>query len=415
MEWTATKAQLRMKLRTSIEKFWLAISLALISLKILVSLFTPPTFDLVTVVAGVIRQENFCLCSPWQAIYFTLSNLLSLSDIRDFREIYLAAPWTLQPSILLIRLGLKMPFLLVDGLIGYLIMKLASSTVDAKAGKFALVVWLFNPYSTFLFEGSTAFDILPSALVVLATLLVIKNRSMLSAFALAGAAYTKLFPVLLTPIVALAAHHKRRLGGSLCYLLTLLGVAGYFYWLQQAGVNILQSLLVPSPLTQAFPEFILSTSETRIGLAMFGASMFYLWLLRRRTLAPKQTPLIEIAFLTLFLGFLNFELAFTAWVIPLVTLDFVAARNLRIATSWTFTAFLLGFFRTQGYATPSGYSLLMFPLVGARTPNMLTDLVITLLASPFTPVLIEPIIRTVFTALSLVYTLEITKVMVGDR
>lgn len=414
MKPAATKTPRWIVVRNLVEDFWIPLSAVLILLKVLVSVFTPATFELVTVLTGVIRQENFCVCSPWQAIYLALIRALSITDVRILREIYLAAPWTLQPASLAVHFALKLPFLLLDLLTGFLLMKIAGSLFDPAKGRLALIAWLLNPYSTFLIEAYAAFDILPSMLVVLGTLFIMSRRSAFGAASLTLATYIKLYPVLLAPIFALQSPSKHRFS-QIWLLLVLLGVGGYAYWLQQAGINILQSLLVPSPLTQAFPEFILSTSETRIGLAMFGASMFYLWLLRRRALAPKQTPFIEIGFLTLFLGFLNFELAFTAWVIPLVTLDFVAARNLRIAMSWTFTAFLLGFFRTQGYATPSGYSLLMFPLVGARTPNMLTDLVITLLASPFTPVLIEPIIRTVFTALSLVYTLEITKVMVGDR
>lgn len=99
------------------------------------------------------------------------------------------------PNIFKYLLVLKLPYLICDLLIAYLLLKWA--------GKNAYLLWLFNPFTIFLIYGYSNIDIFPVLLTVVSFMLFTKGKNLSGAIILGLAAGFKLYPLLFTPFLFL--------------------------------------------------------------------------------------------------------------------------------------------------------------------------------------------------------------------
>lgn len=112
------------------------------------------------------------------------------------------------PEIFEILFILKLPYLILDILVGLLIYKLLPGEVR----RVGLIVWFFNPFNLYIIYGLSNFDILPAALTFLGYYFFIKERFTKSGLFWGMAIATKLYPLIFLPVLAMALLKKGRFG-----------------------------------------------------------------------------------------------------------------------------------------------------------------------------------------------------------
>ena len=105
------------------------------------------------------------------------------------------------PSIFKYLVVLKLPYLILDIVIAFLLMRFFENKEDKKK---AFVYWLFNPFTIVMIYVFSNVDIFPVILTILA-FLMIKRQKLFSASLLLGVASGfKLYPLLFVPFLFLA-------------------------------------------------------------------------------------------------------------------------------------------------------------------------------------------------------------------
>lgn len=99
---------------------------------------------------------------------------------------------------------LKMPYLLFDFLLAFLLYRLFTG----KKGEMAFKLWLVNPLTLYATFSMGQIDILPTLMVVAALFLATKNKKELSVLMLGIGGAFKLFPLLFLPIFVLVLERK---------------------------------------------------------------------------------------------------------------------------------------------------------------------------------------------------------------
>lgn len=121
------------------------------------------------------------------------------------------------PNIFRYLLILKLPYLILDLYIAYLLMKFFSNEDQKKR---AFILWLFNPFSIVLIYAFSNVDIFPVTLGVVSLLFLKQKRLVLSALLLGLAAGFKAYPLLFLPFILLFVEKAK---GKLLYTLVCLG------------------------------------------------------------------------------------------------------------------------------------------------------------------------------------------------
>ena len=241
-----------------------------------------------------------------------------------------------------------------------------------------------------------AVDVLPVATIMLGLLLVIKRRHVLGAASVAAGIALKLFPIVTIPAILYSSRTagSKRVKILISALLAVLGLVAYVSWSQFPFSE--------AYYTQATTEFILGTESLYgnavtpdfIGLATFAVIISYLLAYEFRPKLFQQPLTITLFSLLAYVAFLDFEVEYILWIIPLfglVTLKVKKAIPLFI--SILATSFALGFLSADGFTTSSGWSLLFF--------NRSTAWAVILLSSQFIDLVLRPLLRTLLTVFML--------------
>ena len=102
---------------------------------------------------------------------------------------------------------LKLPYLVFDLLLGFLLYKM----VEPKKALFAFTIWMFNPVSLYATYMIGQFDIIPAFFSVLSVYFALKNRLTWAALALGTAIAFKLYPIfLIIPLIILGKNYWER-------------------------------------------------------------------------------------------------------------------------------------------------------------------------------------------------------------
>ena len=379
------------------------VSIIVISfLKLVLSAVAPASYELrdVTTLLGSSRAP----IGPWISLYPPLYQLTAASS--QLAAWYLAAPSAMNLNMQLTSLLFRLPIFGLDVGIAvtlYYIVKKMASVFEARL---ASLVWFMNPYSFLSMELLGVPDVLATFFVVIAFVMLILRRPILSGAFLAFGTWVKLYPIILLPTVLIFAHtdgisRKDRLV-VLCF--SLIGLLGYLLWVIPSGT---QYLMQYSPVTQPMPVFVGSYITNSYGL-VFIMILFYglLGLFAKKTNSPLEYLLPT--FLVYYLVSSPYP-QYLTWAMPLMALDVALHRSRApIFVAFCSLAFIQWFLVSPALITPSGYSLLMIPFTGNQLP-WYSIAIGNMLDSPVIGDLIIPIVSSSFYAVIIFYAVDLMR------
>ncbi len=366
------------------------------ALKLVLSAVAPASFDLRDIIT-LVGYGNAPI-GPWIALYPPLYNQTA-SNLSRIELWPLSAPFTTDGGIAALSLMFRLPVFLFDLATMIVLFYIGKKMKSPVQGRLMGLVWFLNPYSLVGVELFGLPDVVCVFLVALSFLLIISKRPFLSAAALGLGAFIKLFPIFLLPpllvYMYVSAASRRQLISAA--VVGLLGLLGYLAWVLP-GVYYLATY---TPVTQLVP-FI---GGFTVNTATFGIISFYCLLF---IFGKKANPLAGFisAFMVYYLV-ADWAPQYLLWVLPLIAIDLTFANRLKVfaTISLYVLAFTQWFLFSSAFLTPSGYSLLMFPLGGTHLPSYSVALG-KFLDGDLVRIIILPLVSSAIYACILVYAVE---------
>jgi len=163
----------------------------------------------------------------------------------------IAANPSVSYSLLLV---MKLPILVFDLATGLMLVKLVQQNNAPGLGRRAFLSWYLNPYNWIWLYWYSTYDIIPTALVVLAVLLALRGRWLTSGFCLSFAFLLRLYPILLFPFFLFFAGKLNRrtvlrVAGSFVtpILFALVGIS-----MAAGSSSVMTATLIGTPLRQGW-------------------------------------------------------------------------------------------------------------------------------------------------------------------
>jgi hypothetical protein len=247
----------------------------------------------------------------------------------------------------------------------------------------ASLLWLANPYSTFVTEMLGAIDILPVACIMVGLFLVMRRNYVLGVFSFTAGIFLKLFPIVAIPAVLysslIAGCHRVKI--VLSMFIALVGVGLYVQWSDFPYSSAYYTLSTVEFILGTESPFGLGNAVQFIGLATFFVIITYLLIYEFKPDLFTEPWIPVLISLLAYLTFLDFQPENMLWVVPLMTIAlFKEKRLVPLFVLLLGSAFLLAFFNADGFTTMSGWTLLFFnrtsPWADSLLGNELIDLVL---------------------------------------
>lgn len=247
------------------------------------------------------------------------------------------------PQIFKYLILLKLPYLVLDIAIAFLLMKFFENKEDKKK---AFVYWLFNPFTIFIIYAFSNVDIFPVILTILAFLMLKKQKLFSAGLLLGLASGFKLYPLLFIPFLFLSGRNlKEKLVLCLTPILTFCLIVLPFIspaFFQSALVSGLTTGIFTSDfatLALAILFFYAAIIDKKINLfnywlalflIIFSFALFHIqWLL---WIAPF---LVILSVKKPALSYLIFALGLLAFAVPFLYQDRSMTISLfRIYSTW---------------------------------------------------------------------------------
>ena len=254
--------------------------------------------------------------------------------------------------ILAIGLLIKLPYLVFDLLIGYLLFKLFTQRRQAMI---AFGLWIVNPVSIYATYMMGQFDIIPTFFTLLAIYLVTKDKLKLAALALGGGVAFKLYPIfLIIPLLILGKTiwDKFKLG-ILALAPYILSITPYI-----GSASFRSTALFASQTDKSLYANIPVSGGEAILLFPVSVFLFYL-LIWNKTINKENLWKLYLIPLLLFFIFTHYHPQWLIWVTPFLILDLVVDKfkNLipiiLIFGSWFGSLFFFDPSLTLGMFAPS--------------------------------------------------------------
>jgi hypothetical protein len=211
------------------------------------------------------------------------------------------------PNIFKYLVVLKLPYLVLDILIAFLLKKFFD---DEEKGKKAFTLWLFNPFTIFLIYAFSNIDIYAVLLTVIAFLLLKRDKLLQASAVLGIAAGFKLYPVLFIPFLILKAKNVKEkiLAGVIPML--IMGTIVLPFW----SPAFVQSAFLSGLTTRIFsPGFSIGFNESAIvGLLAISALFFYGWVIDKKINVFNYWIILLLSIFS----FSHFHIAWLLWVAP---------------------------------------------------------------------------------------------------
>jgi hypothetical protein len=217
----------------------------------------------------------------------------------------------MDPNIFKYLFVLKLPYLVLDILIAFLLLKYFD---DKKMAKKAFTLWLFNPFTIFIIYAFGNIDIFPVFITMISLLLIKKEKLLWAAAALGIAAGFKLYPLLFVPFLIFSGKNTKEK--------TLLGVIPFAIFIAISlpflSQAFLQSTLISGLTTRIFsPSFTIGFGESAIvGLLLYSALFFGVWQMDKK---PNMFSYWIVILLIIF-SFAHFHIAWLLWIAPFVVI-----------------------------------------------------------------------------------------------
>jgi hypothetical protein len=379
--------------------------------KLSASALVPSSFELQEIILMAIGREGGG--GPWVAVenemvllwmWLTSSTNLPFDWSR-------AVPFAkVNGEISLLLVLSRLPAFLTDvasTLVLYLVVRSSSS---AERARLAALVWFLNPYTIFAVELLAVPDILAAFMTLVATLLVVYRKPVLSGALLGAGIAVKLYPVLLVPIFLIVCLPKvrRKWLFTVAYAAFIsLGLIGYFSWASAAGALPISALTTYSPTLQPMDSIFNTFPGARISLVTVVLVVTYAATYlgaRRRQL---DVAIVVLATILIYFSFSDPYPQYFLWPLPFLVFDLACSkRRGALLTMLVGLQLIDWFFISDGFLTPSGYSLLLFALKGQNLGSY--SLSIGMFLNQFGDFAVV-IASTLLYAVSLIYALDVIR------
>lgn len=227
------------------------------------------------------------------------------------------------PSIFRYLFILKIPYLILDILTAFLLTQFFK---EKKQKQRVFLFWLFNPIVLYAIYGLGHFDILPSLLVLLAVLLVLKDRKKLGGLSLGVAAAFKTYPLLLLPFLVVLGSKKTRerlmifILGIIPYMISILPFLNSVVFRQSVLFSGLSQRLFLAGIPLGFGE----------NLIIFISAFIFLFLLAFHYFSSEKekiVPFFLVIFLLIF-SLSHFHPQWIIWILPFLTITLIKKPSL---------------------------------------------------------------------------------------
>jgi len=234
---------------------------------------------------------------------------------------------------------LKIPYLLLDITIAFLLMSFFSSQEQKKK---IFILWLFNPISLAIIYVYSNLDIIPVSLTLLSLVFLQRKHMLLSALCLGLGAGFKAYPLIFLPFLLIYAENLReKIKAVLVSLGTTLVIIAPFLLSPSFKQETLLSGLTTRML---LPTINLGFGETILVAIMPLALLFFYTLIRNNTIKKEPTYLFLVILLLLF-SFIHFHIQWILWIMPFLILTLVKKPQLgKLVLFLLVTAFLIPIF-----------------------------------------------------------------------
>lgn len=223
------------------------------------------------------------------------------------------------PNIFKYLFALKLPYMVLDVLIAYLLMGFFE---DEKKKKEVFTIWLFNPFTIILIYVFGNIDIFPVALTLVSLALAKKNKLMPAALMLGLAAGFKLYPLLFAPFLAFYGKNiKEKIMIGILPFLIFIGISLPF-----VSKAFIQSTLISGLTTRIFnPSFSVGFGESIIaGVAAMVGLFCYAAVFNKK---PDLIKYWIILFVAIF-SFSHFHVQWLLWIAPFLAILAVEKREI---------------------------------------------------------------------------------------
>lgn len=384
---------------------FLCVVAAAAALKLVLSALAPASFDMQDIVRLV--GSGHPPIGPWIALYPPLYNQTA-TNLSQLETWVLSTPVTMNLNLRLLSLLFRLPTFALDlatmGALYLTGLRLGSPDKARLAG----LIWYLNPYSFISAELIGVPDVAATFLITLSLGLILSRRLLPAATMIGVGIFVKLFPLILVPPVFIYLYSQGFSGKRLAAALgiTLLGFVGYFAWVLPSSV----SLIDYTPVTQPIPFLAGQPAFTGTGYKLndstFGMITLYCLLIifgKRDALIPTSVSTFMVYY-----AVSNPHPQYFIWALPLIALDVAFLNRARLIVSTVFygLAFTFWFIISTAFLTPSGYSLLMFPLNAPDAPAYLLGLRKFLEESPILGPIILPIVYSTLYASTLIFAID---------
>lgn len=279
--------------------------------------------------------------------YFTFGSLQSLlSPLMPPSFLSWINDWSSNqyshPNLPIFLLFLKIPYLILDLALGYLLFKLFSTRPFYK-------VWLLSPLTIYLIYILGNFDIMPAFFTLLSLYLISKNRILLSGLVFGIAVSLKLYPLIFLPpiLISLIPKYKNIYLFSIFLVLPLvITIAPFapspYFWQSFLGSGLTQKLL----------ELKLFT------IPVFPVLYILILMVGRRLSVYSQISLVGL----LFFSTVKFHPQWLVWFLPFFIVSLTTTRISRLLSSIFIVLFFVYIFLFNDQFLTWGHFIPISPL-----------------------------------------------------
>lgn len=232
---------------------------------------------------------------------------------------------------------LKLPYLAVDLLIPFLLIKFFDSNIQKRK---AFILWLFNPISFVIIYVFSNVDIFPVALSLFSLWLFQNKKYLLSLFILGISIGFKAYPILFLPFLLLFIKNKKQLVLVVSLLIATVGLIILPFissaFMHSAVLSSLTTRLVFPGLGIGFGESLM------IGIISLSV-LFFIAIFKknekRNLVLYYLTSLLILLFSTV-----HYHIQWLLWIMPFIIIISILHSNLsKLLWLWTSLAILVPF------------------------------------------------------------------------
>lgn len=325
---------------------FLLIALAIIA-KAFLAAITPLSIDFLNIASaaswyegGLVYYGPYTVSIYLVGLFHKLWMLLPINPkpfyaLRASGELFQFTPMALLATFIC-----KLPILILDLLTGAFVYAIVFYLKKSKPLAFsALMLWLFNPYTTIAVEMDGTMDIISTCLLTISVFLFLKNKPIPSAIFLSIATMARFYPLALLPFYLIIMARKKEYKELIAFVLTLAFIVllALSLFIAKYGYGFIWTIYrLPLESAQAIPEFTWFFGHIAYGLVLpksplsIVAMLYVLYaFMAYRLWNPRHEVLLDaiLCVLISYIAFSHWNRYYTIWIIPFLTIDYALHKN----------------------------------------------------------------------------------------